>query len=843
MEKKILILFLFVFLFGFISAVDIGESERNNYGVVIDVPDVPINYSLIPTVNSSDFWDDLDTPTDISHSWLSDLAWSVAGHIMDITLDMAGNDIDNVGDLTIGTLNITGNFIYGDIYLDDFFSGPCSSGEAIQDIDEWGSFTCTNIGNITSDDLVNYLNLSGTNANQNINIGIYNLTSNWFNGKFNWTTANDWSSFDGSTFNFNDSKLSSIYYDATQTDMVTGTLDGGSLADTQHSDASYDGRTLNFSEASGSPALDLRVNFTGVEDFSRGVMRYKTSNLVGDYPVRQLWNYNTNSWDNLALFVVSEDFVTVTQPVFNNANYIQDGLVQMRIYKSGSGKVNNHYYIDWVAMVGGYGVPSGQEIDPLSIHRDGNVQFTDNWNTGNYNFSVNSTTLFVDSNLGRVGIGTGNPIQTLDINGNLKFDNTIFYTMIRSISTTANYYTEIGEFTLTNGAANFDIWITVPSNSYAQSKRYFIPASYHGTGGVWQKIIPVSTTGAFAGQDMDLEINSNGPSTKFRLRRISGTTAGTAYITLMKNGVDTDTFTESSGQGDAGAAAYNYVVPFKILYADQIGIGINAYGPTALLQVRDTLQNRGSFDIGNWGGTGNPVGAFFRTATNNGGNTPSAGEPALILGREGVGSQAYGNFVEFNVRRYEEDGVNARSALDIALTHGLGDAVGTDVMTLLSNGNVGIGTTIPTYPLTIIGNVSGISIWSDGNISANDYITRTSVFDKSKNVWDYIKDADYYKKDNKINHKKFYGYAGEFEIADMDRPVNKTQESEICEEVFNDKMEKVQECYNKTEIVVDYPYVKIEGGVSLNKEIDVLRQAVYELNERVKILEQECVRK
>lgn len=47
-----------------------------------------------------------------------------------------------------------------------------------------------------------FLNLSGTNANQNLNIGNNNLTSNWFFGKFNWLlTLGSYlqGSFDGST--------------------------------------------------------------------------------------------------------------------------------------------------------------------------------------------------------------------------------------------------------------------------------------------------------------------------------------------------------------------------------------------------------------------------------------------------------------------------------------------------------------------------------------------------------------------------------------------------------------------------------------------------------------------
>lgn len=202
-----------------------------------------------------------------------------------------------------------------------------------------------------------WLNIDGSNANTNVDIGI-----NWFKGLFDWTIGDSWNTFDGSTLTFNESKLSSTYYNATVSQIVAGSLDGGTLANTKHSDGNYDSLTMNVSEVSGSPALDLRVNFTGVDSFSRGVMRYKTSSLSGDVPLRQLWNYNTGSWDSLASLSTSEDFAIVTQPVFNNVNYIQDNIIQLRIYKSSNGNTNNHYYIDWVAMVGGYGVPSGQEI-------------------------------------------------------------------------------------------------------------------------------------------------------------------------------------------------------------------------------------------------------------------------------------------------------------------------------------------------------------------------------------------------------------------------------------------------------------------------------------------------
>jgi len=219
------------------------------------------------------------------------------------------------------------------------------------------------------------------------NVVFNNVTAEWFNGNFNWTVTDDWNSFDGSTLDFNESKLSSVYFNATQSEIIAGTVDGGTLTDTQHSDGSYDGVTFNFSEASGSPALDLRINFTGVDDFNRGVMRFKTSDLAGDYPIVQMWNYDDEIWEDYPPVGESESFATMTQPVFDSSDHLFGDVAMMRIYKSSNGNTNNHYYVDWVAVIKGYGTPSGQEIDPYSIHRDGDVMLTGNWDVGGYNIT------------------------------------------------------------------------------------------------------------------------------------------------------------------------------------------------------------------------------------------------------------------------------------------------------------------------------------------------------------------------------------------------------------------------------------------------------------------------
>jgi hypothetical protein len=115
---------------------------------------------------------------------------------------------------------------------------------------------------------------------------------------------------------------------------------------------------------------------------------------------------------------------------------------------------------------------------------------------------------------------------------------------------------------------------------------------------------------------------------------------------------------------------------------------------------------------------------------------------------------------------------------------------------------------------------SGLAYFS-GNISTTGVITRTSVYDKKDgSALDKIKDATELTKDGEIDHKAFYGYVQQ-EVTDYSKPVNNTYVK--CSK--DDAGKEI--CQNVSEII--YPHTKIEDGVDLGKEIDVLRQAVYEL--------------
>jgi len=122
--------------------------------------------------------------------------------------------------------------------------------------------------------------------------------------------------------------------------------------------------------------------------------------------------------------------------------------------------------------------------------------------------------------------------------------------------------------------------------------------------------------------------------------------------------------------------------------------------------------------------------------------------------------------------------------------------------------------------------------WFSNNVSARGYIQRTSVYDKSKgDALSYIKDAsDYLTAEGKIDHTKFYGFTT-YDVTDYSKPIKEIKEvcvnQTILDKESKDFGKQIEVCNNIE--TTTYPYTTIEEGVELGKEIDVLRQAVYEM--------------
>lgn len=302
---------------------------------------------------------------------------------------------------------------------------------------------------------------------------------------------------------------------------------------------------------------------------------------------------------------------------------------------------------------------------------------------------------------------------TITGNKSLVMSQAAIYNLTRTIPTVVGDYIELCSITNVNFAGNVEIWYNAHNNNFSQSKRYFLPLSYNATAGAWQKLAPFSTTGPYVGNDADVEIRVNLGVAYFRIRRASGTTAGDADIVFLLGGsADETTFTPQTGTGAGTTPTAYYSVKAEATNSDFVGGGLTTIPFTnrSLVQAGNFPIVIGSYSLSSWAGTGAKVPLFAVCATSNGGSTPSAAQPALVLGREGVNAQAYGNMAEFKLRRTNAVGVEARTGLTIALTHGAAATSGTDVLDLKSDGtttanilvantslNVGGGTTLTKF--------------------------------------------------------------------------------------------------------------------------------------------------
>jgi len=116
-----------------------------------------------------------------------------------------------------------------------------------------------------------------------------------------------------------------------------------------------------------------------------------------------LWDYNDNDWENYDLVSVVGTYNVFDIPVLDNSEHIENGIVQMRFYVADNGNTGHTHYFDYVTIVDGFATPSGSEVDPLSIHKNGEVPLTDDWPVGGFSITgindLNATNVYIGTDI------------------------------------------------------------------------------------------------------------------------------------------------------------------------------------------------------------------------------------------------------------------------------------------------------------------------------------------------------------------------------------------------------------------------------------------------------------
>jgi hypothetical protein len=131
----------------------------------------------------------------------------------------------------------------------------------------------------------------------------------------------------------------------------------------------------------------------------------------------------------------------------------------------------------------------------------------------------------------------------------------------------------------------------------------------------------------------------------------------------------------------------------------------------------------------------------------------------------------------------------------------------------------------PNYPLQVYGQIGGISLYTEYDVSAEDFIDRSEV-STDTNILETFKDgSELLNKDGSINHEALGQCYKSWEVADYSRPV-------ITEVALPETTENGEPLYEQ---VTTYPYNKTEEGWSTSCEKAVTRQAFAQLNKALNI--------
>jgi hypothetical protein len=171
---------------------------------------------------------------------------------------------------------------------------------------------------------------------------------------------------------------------------------------------------------------------------------------------------------------------------------------------------------------------------------------------------------------------------------------------------------DFASVTISNLSVGLDISVAVHDTAFATVKQYSCPINYDKTSGVWQRVIPSNSTGAYSSNDFEVDVKVTTNVALFRIRRTLGSTVGTARITIS-------VLTDPANVTVAAASATYTGVTGLVDYSPSYNLGTTAGTACAGNDVRlsdarvPTSHTHGN--ISNAGAIGSTAGLPVKTGT------------------------------------------------------------------------------------------------------------------------------------------------------------------------------------------------------------------------------------
>lgn len=180
--------------------------------------------------------------------------------------------------------------------------------------------------------------------------------------------------------------LNSVTYLPFNISTFKGTLDHGNISSVQ---TVNDGHVYNVSEVSGTPAISVRANFTGVDEFNTIILRVYYAGGSGHTIDVELYDYVSNQYDHIGSFSDQSDYEYVTVDIPVDEEYkTSGGNVSLLLHHEDNGNPNHDLSIDFISLkfeVSGitltdHGALSGLGDDDHQqyLNRDGSRPMTGN---------------------------------------------------------------------------------------------------------------------------------------------------------------------------------------------------------------------------------------------------------------------------------------------------------------------------------------------------------------------------------------------------------------------------------------------------------------------------------